>query len=321
MIVLWITLSVLGVVTIAIAAIGAYFFVSVIGRKGIRVDLSEGMPPEGTAWHKYYDMIKTSIDYLNCPERQEIVSIRSDDGLILKGRLYTNLDKSNNFILFMHGWKSTGFNDGAVIVEYYVKQGYNVLLVDQRSRGMSQGKYACFGIKERYDCLEWVNYLNNRFGKDNIKIVLEGISMGASTVMMAAGLDLPDNVVGLLADCGFTSPYEQFRHVARKSMKVPAFPLLNVFGLYCKIFAGFDIRACDTRDTLSRSKLPIAMIHGGDDRFVPTSMSVENYEAAAGEKFLKVVPGAGHGVAYLADPEGVLTYLDEFLKKCFGKSL
>lgn len=317
MIVLWITLSLIGAAAVAVAAIGAYLFINVIGRRGITVDLSEGMPPEDTAWCKYYDMIKASIDYLNCPQRQEIVSISSYDGLTLKGRLYTNPANPHNFILFMHGWKSTGFNDGAVIVEYYVKQGYNVLLVDQRSRGMSQGKYTCLGIKERYDCLEWVKYLNHRFGSDNIRIVLEGISMGASTVMMAAGLELPDNVVGILADCGFTSPYEQLRHVSRRSMKLPAFPLLNVFGMYCRIFAGFDIKGCDTRETLSRTNLPIAIIHGGEDRFVPTSMSVENYNAASGEKFLKVVPGAGHGVSYMVDPDGVRAYLDVFLKKCF----
>ncbi len=313
----WIIFGVIAVLLLLLGA-GAYFFKVAICRAPHIGDVCDIMPAKNTAWFHNYDYIMESINYLKAHPMQEVVSITSVDGLKLKGRLYLTSPNPEQFIAFFHGWHSTGFNDGAVIVRYYIEKGYNVLLVDQRARGMSQGKYTCFGVKERYDCIEWAKYLNSRYGEENIRIVLEGLSMGASTVMMAAGLELPQNVVGLLLDCGFTTPYEQFRHIIRNSMHLPEFPLLNVFALYCKWIADFDIRECDTRECLSRCTLPMAMIHGGRDDFVPTSMSYENYEASVSvDKALLVVPEAGHGTSYLHDREGVLRFLDVFLEKNF----
>ena len=278
-------------------------------------DVCDVMPSKNTAWYHNYDYIMDNIKALKTHPRQEIVSIKAYDGLTLKARLYLTSDAPEKFIVFFHGWHSTGFNDGAVITRYYVDKGYNVLLVDQRARGMSEGKYTCFGIKERYDVLAWANYLNDRFGQDKIRLILEGISMGAASVMMSTSLELPDNVVGLLLDCGFTSPYEQFSHIIKNRMHLPEFPLLNVFSLYCKIFAGFDIKACDTRECLAKWNKPIAMIHGGRDDFVPTEMSRQNLEVAAGDKDLLIIPDARHGTAFLHDKETVLRFLDNFLEK------
>ena len=296
-------------------AVGAYFFKVAICKAPHIADVCDVMPDKTTAWYRNYDYIMDNIKALNAHSRQEIVSVKSYDGLTLKGRLYLTSDNPEKFIIFFHGWHSTGFNDGAVITRYYVDKGYNVLLVDQRARGMSEGKYTCFGIKERYDVLSWANYLNERFGKNKIRLILEGISMGASSVMMATSLDLPDNVVGLLVDCGFTSPYEQFKHIITNSMHLPEFPLLNIFSLYCKIFAKFDIKACDTREHLAKWTKPIAMIHGGRDNFVPTDMSRQNLEVAAGEKELLIIPEASHGVAFLHDKETVLRFLDQYLER------
>ena len=154
----------------------------------------------------------------------EDVWIRSDDGLHLHGKYYAGRPGAPVQIM-MHGYKSGAERDFCGGAQIAVQGGYHVLLVDQRAHGKSEGRCLTFGIQERYDCRAWVNYALGRFGADT-KILLYGVSMGAATVLMAGGLNLPRNVVGIVADCGYSSPAAIIRKVIRdQHLHFPGLPV------------------------------------------------------------------------------------------------
>jgi fermentation-respiration switch protein FrsA (DUF1100 family) len=239
----------------------------------------------------------------------EWVQIRSHDGLSLSGRYYHTKDGAPVQIMF-HGYRSMALRDSAGGYILAKKMGFNVLAVDQRAHGRSKGRVITFGIQERKDCLSWVQYAAKRFGKQT-PIVLSGLSMGAATVLMAAGRELPDNVIGVLADCGYTSPKEIICEVIRQ-MKLPpklSYPFVR---LAARLFAGFDLEADSPLEAAARCKVPVILYHGEDDVFVPCHMSRRNYEACNARKAFITVPGAGHGLAYAVQPERYLQTLREF---------
>lgn len=242
----------------------------------------------------------------------EDVWIRSDDGLRLHGKYYAGRPDAPVQIM-MHGYKSGAERDFCGGAQIAVQGGYHVLLVDQRAHGKSEGRCLTFGIQERYDCRAWVNYAVGRFGADT-KILLYGVSMGAATVLMAGGLDLPRNVVGIVADCGYSSPAAIIRKVIR-DQHLPIFPVYQLIRLGGKLFGGFDLESATVTDALAHCQIPVLLIHGGDDRFVPCEMGRENYaNCAARNKRLLVVPGAGHGLSYMVDREAYLAALESFLR-------
>ena len=231
------------------------------------------------------------------PERVETVS---EDGLRLVGDLYEAPEPTDHFLICMHGFHS-GPKDFVCAVDFFLKLGYNVLLVTQRTHGESEGKWITFGIRERYDCRSWSHYLIQRFG-EQIRIVLDGISMGASTVMMATELELPKNVKAVMADCGYTSPWDIICHVAKQSMHLPKYPFMPMFRLMVKWRVGIDLKALSAETILAKNdKYPVLFIHGEADDFVPHEMSVRNHAACRAPKRLVSVPDAGHGLSFLVD--------------------
>jgi fermentation-respiration switch protein FrsA (DUF1100 family) len=191
--------------------------------------------------------------------------------------------------------------------------GHNTLLVDQRAHGKSGGKSITFGIKERYDCLDWINYVSDRFGPDT-KIILSGLSMGGATVLMASELDLPKNVVGIMADCPYSSPKEIIKQECKK-MKLPpniAYPFVRLGAI---IFGKFDPSASTAKDAVSKAKIPILIIHGENDDFVPCSMSRDIYNACVSDKTLVTIPKASHGISYIIDRPLYEKNVSEFLGK------
>ena len=164
---------------------------------------------------------------------------------------------------------------------------------------------------ERYDCLEWIKWVNEKTGGE-LPIYLGGVSMGATTVLMAAGEDLPKNVKGIIADCGFTSPKEIWKHVAKNNLHIP-------FGAYgmaaddiCHKKLNVKSDSYSSVDAMSKCKVPVLFIHGTDDNFVPISMTYENYKACASPKKLFIVPGAEHGMSYLKDKTGYENAMKSF---------
>ena len=216
-------------------------------------------------------------------------------------------------ILLFHGYRSIAETDFACAMDSYYRLGYELVLVDQRAHGQSSGNWIGFGVLERYDCLSWIRYLNAEFG--TIPTFLSGISMGCTTVLMAQGLDLPENVKGVIADCGFTSPKEIIAHVMKKKLHLPPTLLMPILSGFSKIFAGYFFGEYSAIDAMKAAKLPIIFIHGKDDRFVPPEMTVRNYEACVSVKELILVEGAGHGTSFLQDKESVSQAIAAFLKK------
>ena len=229
----------------------------------------------------------------------EKVSIRSDDGLTLVGRYYHKADGAP-LDLCVHGYRGTPARDFSGGTAIYLSEGHNLLMIEQRAHCTSEGHTITFGVKERYDVLAWVRYAVSRFGEDT-QIFMDGISMGAATVLMTAGLpELPGNVKAVIADCPFTSPEEIIRKVcADRGFNVTiTYPFLR---LGAKIFGGFDPKAADALEAARRIRVPVLLIHGEEDHFVPCDMG-RRIAAANPEKIrLETFPGAGHGLSYLID--------------------
>ncbi len=229
----------------------------------------------------------------------------------LAGRRFSQSNPKGRVILF-HGYRSIAENDFASVMSFYYSLGYELILIDQRAHGKSSGLWIGFGVLERYDCKAWIEYLNAEHGA--IPTFLSGISMGCSTVLMATGLNLPKNVCGIIADCGFTSPKEIIAHVMRKRLRLPCDFLIPGLSLFSKIFAGYSFNEYSTLKAMKTNKIPIVFIHGKNDTFVPPQMTERNYNACIAEKELIMVDGAGHGTSYLQDKETVEHSVRAFLQ-------
>ncbi len=243
----------------------------------------------------------------------EELSITSRDNLTLRGRFYrTQAEEACGCFILAHGFQSSGEHDYSCIIPVYLDMGYNVLLIDQRAHGRSDGRYICFGAKERYDIVDWCKFLTE-YVPDK-KIILSGVSMGATVVMLAtADPELPSAVVGAIADCGFTSPYDEFCHVMRTGMKLPVHPLIDIAERICKRRAGFGFRDFSTEAELKKARIPVLFIHGEADGFVLPDNTKRNYEACASRKDIITVPGAAHGLSWLCDTPRCQKKINDFI--------
>ncbi len=305
---LYLILSLVGIAILFFAAVvGCFLFVFYSAPKKELADGDYDFP-SGKIYEPYYDEMKRWIDQVRALGGEE-VSTTSFDGLTLCGKYYEFSPDAPLEILF-HGYRGSALRDLCGAVERCFAIGRSALIVDQRGSGKSGGRVITFGVKERFDCLSWINYANERFGK-NKKIILTGISMGASTVMMAAGEKLPENVVCILADCGYSSAEAIIKKVMRQ-LHMPVRIFYPVVKLGAKIFGRFDLEEMPPIETVKKCNVPMIFIHGEDDDFVPCQMSRELFEACASRKSIMTVPGAGHGLAFPADKEGYLDALRLF---------
>ncbi len=266
--------------------------------------------PVGEIYEPYYEkMIGWIKDLSTLPH--DDVEIKSFDGLTLRGKYYEYAPDAPMEILF-HGYRGSSKRDLCGGVSRCFRLGHSALIVDHRGHGESEGKVITFGAKESRDAVRWVDYAAKRFGKER-KIILTGISMGAATVMITASKDLPENVIGVLADCGYTSAKEVISKVMREDMRLPPALLYPFVKLGAKIYGRFDIDEASPIESMKKCKLPVIFIHGDNDLFVPWDMSRRNYEACTSEKKLFVtIEGAGHGTAYAINHEKYLSSLKEF---------
>ena len=276
--------------------------------KAQRMIFSEQPTPVGKVYEPWHDtMISWMNETRSLPCRE--YTITSHDGLTLYGKYYEYAPGAP-IELMIHGYRGNAERDLCGGVQRCFALGHNAFVIDQRGSGKSQGNVITFGIREHQDCLNWVDFLINTFGAD-IKIILTGISMGASTVLMAAGKPLPKNVIGVLADCGFTNAKEIIKIVIRK-LKLPpnlAYPFVKL-GAF--IYGGFRLETDSALSAMTRCTVPVIFYHGEADDFVPCYMSQQNYDACSSKKQLVTIPDAGHGLCYLVAPEIYLSTLAEF---------
>lgn len=273
-------------------------------------NLSETEPPTGIK-SGYHDEILRRAVALS--EREcELISTRSYDGLTLSGRYYHHADGAPLSICF-HGYHGSPVRDFCAMGPALMDAGHNVILIDQRAHWRSGGHTITYGIRESRDLLSWVKYANARFGPDT-PIYLFGISMGGGTVLMASGLDLPDNVRAICADCPLNDPMDIILHVCKKIGFNPVWskPLIILSAL---LYGHLNIRETSAAKEVKKSKTPILIIHGEADDFVPAYMSAQVRDANPDMVEYHTFPGADHGLSYFTDPDRYLSIVFDFLRR------
>lgn len=287
---------------------GAYFayrkafFSSMNDRVEVKPILNPSYDPYRSEMRRIYQVMEA--------RPFEPVSITSHDGLRLTGRYYHVKDGAPLDIGF-HGYRSSPIVDFSGGSSLSFEMEHNLLLIDQRAHGTSQGKTICFGLKERFDLLKWVEYALQRFGPD-VKIVLYGVSMGGATVLMASGLELPENVKAIIADCPYADALDIILRVG-KEMPIPTWLMKPFVILGARIFGGFDITETNAIEAVKSTNIPILIIHGDSDTFVPCDMSEEIRNANPAKVTRYTIPEAEHGISYLVDTPAYKSYVKSFL--------
>ncbi len=232
----------------------------------------------------------------------ERIEIQSNDGVKLVGHWFP-ADSPKRILIAMHGWRSNWARDFGLIADFWRKNGCSVLFAEQRGQGSSGGEYMGFGMLERYDCLQWIAWVNEKTNAE-YPVYLVGISMGATTVLMTGNMDLPSNVRGIMADCGFTSANDIWEHVAEKNLHIRYRLYARTANRLCKKKIQVGAKDCSTLKAMEACKVPVLLIHGQADSFVPAAMTYRNYEACSAPKRLLIVPNAEHGMSYCVDRTG-----------------
>lgn len=257
--------------------------------------------------------VKSSDDMLNSLEEagtftkqrfnelpKEKVYITSFDGLQLHGYILKAKKDSKRWIIIVHGY-TANLHISAQYIDLFQQEDFNILLVDQRRHGESEGKYSTYGFKEKYDVKAWVDLLTESYGED-IVIGLHGQSLGGGTVLEYLSIAQP-NVKFVIADCPYSDLTELIHYQITVLNKAPAFPLLGVVNQYLKCKAGFSLKQVSPILAVEKSLLPVMFIHGTEDTYVPTQMGIDMYNVKQGPKKLLLIPKAVHANAFSVDPK------------------
>ena len=300
-----ISIVLLSILVLVLIACFLCFFLTFYSTKKSRIDKDEYPLPAGDEYIPYHSRMIDWIKEMRSRKCLE-VSVKSYDGLTLHGRFFECRKGAPIEILF-HGYRGSSERDMAGGVARCFALGRSALIVDQRAAGKSEGRVITFGYKECRDVPVWVDFVVNNIDPD-AKIIITGISMGAATVMMAASRPLHQNVVGVLADCGYTSSKEIIKKVLG-DIKLPVKIVYPFVRLGAIIYGGFDPDGYSPIESMRKCTLPIIFYHGDADGFVPCYMSEQNFAACTSkQKKLVITKGAGHGLCFPCDEQ---TYLDE----------
>ena len=314
-----------GLGVVATTAAGAFAAVRTVSKKLLSIAMDREEP---TIIRKGKEKITGSPEVANALQKSDEaakmleacgcvdVEIIGHDGIRLAGHFY-ECPTAKRIVIAMHGWRSSWAKDFGVISQFFHNNDCSVLYAEQRAQNQSEGEYMTFGLLERYDCLDWVNWANEEFG-EAVPIYLAGVSMGATTVMMASGLELPANVRGIVADCGFTSPHAIWKHVVENNLHL-SYSLhdAQVEKMVQKRIQ-MSPQEYSTVDALKGCHVPVLFIHGADDSLVPVSMTYENYRACTAPKELLIVPGAEHGMSYIVEQAKYEDTMRSFWAQCEG---
>lgn len=239
----------------------------------------------------------------------------SFDSLCLHALCIRQKKLSHKWVICLHGYSGHFLTVEAFGLEYF-NHSYNVLLPDMRSYGKSQGQSTGMGYLEKKDILEWIKEILKIDSK--AEIVLHGVSMGAACVMMLSGEKLSENVKCLVSDCAYTSVWDEFKEIRKNKFHLPAFPMLYLCGLFCKIRKGFFFHQASCTKALSKCEKPVYMIHGAEDKFVPCKMIIKNYMALKDvKKDWYLLAGTEHAQALYKNSElywrKIFSFVDQFV--------
>ena len=238
--------------------------------------------------------------------------ITSSDNLKLHAYEVKNENKTDKWAIVVHGYTSEGKLLSSKAKHLY-NMGYNVLVPDLRSHGTSEGNYIGMGWHDRLDIIDWINYIVKNNPKS--EIALHGTSMGSATVLMVSGEKLPSNVKAIVADCGYTSVYDEFSYQLKQLFNLPAFPIMNFSDVVTHIRAGYCLNDASSINQVKKSTTPILYIHGDKDDFVPYYMMDELYNATNSEKEKLTIEGGEHANSDLVNPKLYWSTVNSFLEK------
>lgn len=295
-----------GMAAIGTFAAGVYTFCSLAFDKKPKINLPVGETPK-----ELEGIAKDGEDWLLAHDHH-IYTMVNDEGMRLKAH-YFPCDNAKRTVIEFHGWHSSWHRDFSASSPFLHAMGCNLLLVEQRGQGNSDGSHMSFGLEERFDVPQWVRWYQENINAE-IPIYIAGVSMGASTVLMAAADAYPPQVKGIMADCGFTSAYEIIRDLGKRQYHVPQHPMMDGIRFLCKKKYGVDIKSWSTIDAMKKTTLPILFVHGDADMFVPCYMSMENYEACTSEKDLLIVEGATHAMSFVVDKDAYMERVEKLFE-------
>ena len=317
---MWVLIVIVAVIIILLAIIGLYFVFFALRRKKtvnlMFIPKAETEVDEAKARRKAIikdnaERFKANSDEIISGLKTKNVSIQSHDGLTLRGELH--ITGTNRYVILVHGYTGSR-KEMRDLAAVYASWGFNALRPDNRAHGESDGKWIGMGWLDKDDIALWVDYILSRC--PDAEIVLHGISMGAATVMMTSGLELPPAVKVIVEDCGYTSVWDIFKDEMKAIFHLPSFPILNIFSLFSRLLAGYSPKEASSLKMLAKSKVPMLFIHGEDDKFVRTHMVHECFAAkTTGEKEKLIVKDAGHAESYVREPELYLNTVKSFINR------
>lgn len=251
-------------------------------------------------------------------QRFQQLQIEAIDGIMLNGYFLEAKEPSNKVVLFAHGYLGHA-KDMSLFGQHYVeKLGFHMVSPDSRGHGKSEGNYIGFGWHDRLDHLQWIEWIIEKLGED-VEIVLHGLSMGAATVLMTSGEDLPEQVKAIVADSPYSSVYQLFSYQLERMFHLPDIPFLPTLSLVTNMRAGYTLKEASALEQVKKAEVPILYVHGKEDTFVPTAMTENLYEATNSEAELFIVPGASHGESIVLEQEAYLDQLQSFLNRYIEK--
>lgn len=305
-----ISTGVLGTLSVgALSIIGNYFYNLALNPKTSK-DAILGSKEESKSTSG--EIVNETLVWLLNHSNYSNVYIESFDKLKLHGYKILNKNSNNKWVLTVHGYTSKGIYMSNYAKRFY-DMGYNILIPDLRGHGESEGNYIGMGWYDRLDILKWIDLIIKE--DENAKIVLHGVSMGAATVSMTSGEELPINIKAIIADCGYTSVWEQFSHQLKAMYSLPNFPVMTASSAVARFKAGYDFKEASALKQVAKSKTPILFIHGDEDDFVPYRMMDELYNATSSDKEKLTIKGAGHAQSSKVDPNLYWSTIENFINK------
>ena len=290
----WILIVVILLVIVFAVAANFYFEYAI-------TRVSHPMPGQkgqvgGNPWTKYKDRFDKDVAW-DKAQKMEDVWIRSADGLKLHARFFAASVPAKRAVICCHGYRGAPFADFASSVPWLHENGCDLLLIDERTHGQSEGEYITYGAKEQEDIRRWAADLDAHY-KGTMPLYLYGVSMGCSSVLMAAGGHLPASVKGVIADCGYSSMIHMFKDASSRLFHIPAVPLIWFLDLECRMRAKFAMKDADAAKAMATCVTPVLFIHGTADEFVLPENSKTNYDACKAKKKLVPIAGAQHACSY-----------------------
>ena len=260
-------------------------------------------------WYEYINANQEGREYIYSLNPEDLY-INSFDNLKLHALFINN--NTNKTIICVHGYKAKdGLYDFGMSAKFLNSLGYNLLFVDNRAHGLSQGKYIGFGVLDSIDVNSWVDYLVTNMNQETI--ILYGLSMGAATVLNTDSSPDSSPVKAIIADCGFASGYDEVAYQIKKMYHLPSFPLVPISNILLKLLAKYSLKDKEAYKSIKNYKNNLLIIHGSKDHFVPTSDAYKIFDNATCKKKLLIIKDASHAKSYLKDTKLYEKTVREFL--------